>query len=64
MKKLSFESMFSIMKEIYQKFNNLNNLKTRTKDNEKRKQKVLTNVADIYNELYYVYKSKCSKKNR
>ena len=60
-KKLSFESMFSITKEIHQKFNNLSNLKTRTKDNEKRKQKVLANVADIYNELYYVYKSKCNK---
>ena len=53
--------MFSITKEIHQKFNNLSNLKTRTKDNEKRKQKVLANVADIYNELYYVYKSKCNK---
>ena len=42
--------MFSLMKEINQKFNKLNNPKTRTKDNEKRKQKVLTNVADIYNE--------------
>ena len=60
-KKLSFESMFSIMKEIHQKFNNLSNLKTRTKDNEKRKQKVLANVADIYNELHYVYKSKYNK---
>ena len=60
-KKLSFESMFSITKEIHQKFNNLSNLKTRTKDNEKRKQKVLANVADIYNELYYVYKSKYNK---
>ena len=60
-KKLSFESMFSIMKEIHQNFDKLNNLKTRTEDNEKRKQKVLTNVADIYNELYYVYKSKYNK---
>ena len=61
-KKLSFESMFSIMKEIHQNFDKLNNLKTRTEDNGKRKQKVLTNVADIYNELYYVYKSKYNKK--
>ena len=60
-KKLSFESMFSIMKEIHQKFNNLSYLKTRTKYNEKRKEKVLANVADIYNELYYVYKSKYKK---
>ena len=40
--------MFDIMKEYHEKFNKLNNLKTRTKDNEKRKQEVLTSVADIY----------------
>ena len=35
------------MKEDHKKLNKLNNLKTRTKDNEKRKQEVLTNVGDI-----------------
>ena len=29
---------------------------------KKRKQEVLTNVGDIYNKLYDVYKSKYSKK--
>ena len=53
--------MFSVKKEYHKKFNNLNKLKTRKKDNEKRKQEVLTNVGDIYNELYDVYKSKYSK---
>ena len=57
-KKLSLDSMFSIMKEYHKKFNKLNNLKTRTKDNEKQKQEVLTNVGDIYNELHDIYKSK------
>ena len=61
-KKLSLGSMFNIMKEYYEKFNKLNNLKARTKDNEKRKQEVLTNVSNIYNELYYIYKSKYNKK--
>ena len=56
--------MFNIMKEYHEKFNKLNNLKTRTKDSEKRKQEVLTNVGGIYNELYYIYKSKYKKKNR
>ena len=56
--------MFSIMEDSHKKFNSLNKLKTRTKDNEKRKQEVLTNVGDIYNELYDIYKSKYSKKNR
>ena len=63
-KKLSLDSMFSIMKEYHKKFNKLNNLKTRTKDNEKRKQEVLTNVGGIYNRLYYIYKNKYNKKNK
>ena len=61
-KKLSLDSMFSIMKEYHKQFNSLNKLKTRAKDNEKRKQEVLTNVGDIYNELYDIYKSKYNKK--
>ena len=50
------------MKEYHEKFNKLNNLKTRTKDNEKRKQEVLISVGDIYNQLYYICKNKCNKK--
>ena len=61
-KKLSLDSMFNLMKEYHKKFNKLNNLKTRTKNNEKRKQEVLTNVGDIYNEFYDIYKSKYNKK--
>ena len=56
--------MFSIMKEHHKKFSSLNKLKTRTKDNKKRKEEVLNNVGDIYNELYDIYKSKYNKKNR
>ena len=40
----------------------LNNFKTRTKDNEKRKQEVLISVGDIYNQLYYICKNKYNKK--
>ena len=54
--------MFDIMTEYLEKFNELNNLKTRKKDKEKRKQKVLTNVSGIYNQLYYIYKNKYNKK--
>ena len=50
------------MKKYHKKFNKLNNLKTRTKDNEKRKQEVLTNVGGIYNRLHYIYKNKYNKK--
>ena len=61
-KKLSLDSMFNLMKEYHKKFNNLNKLKTRTKDNEKRKEEVLNNVGDIYNKLYDIYKRKYNKK--
>ena len=60
--KKSLDSMFSIMKEYHKKINSLNKLKTRIKDNKKQKEEVLNNVADIYNELYDIYKSKCNKK--
>ena len=62
--KLSFDSMFNIMKDYHNNFNSLNNLKTQTKDNEKRKEEMLNNVGDIYSELYDIYKLKYSKKNR
>ena len=61
-KKLSLDSMFNLMKDYHKKFNSLNNLKTRRKDNEKRKKEVLNNVGDIYNELYDIYKRKYNKK--
>ena len=50
------------MKEYHQKFNKLNNLKTRIKYNEKRKREVLTNIDDVYNEFYYNYKNRYNKK--
>ena len=61
-KKLSLDSMFNLMKEHNKKFNSLNKFKPQKENNEKGKQEVLTNVGDIYNELYDVYKSKFSKK--
>ena len=61
-KKLSLDSMFNLMKEHHKKFDSLNKLKPQKENNEKRKQEVLTNVGDIYNELYDLYKSKYSKK--
>ena len=55
--------MFNLMKHHHKKINSLNKLKPQKVNNEKQKQEVLTNVGDIYNELYDVYKSKYSKKN-
>ena len=50
------------MKEYHKKFNKLNNLKPRTKDNKNKRLEVLIHVGDIYNEFYYIYKSKYNKK--
>ena len=63
-KKLSLDSTFSIIKDYHKKFNSLNKLKPQKENNKKRKQEVLTNVGDIYNELYDIYKSKYNKKNK
>ena len=63
-KKLSPDSMFTLMKECHKKFNSLNKLKPQKENNKKRKQEVLTNVGDIYNELYDIYKSKYKKKKK
>ena len=49
------------MKQYHKKLNSLNKLKPQKENNKKRKQEVLTNVGDIYNELYDIYKSKYSK---
>ena len=54
--------MFNLMKDYHKKFNSLNNLKIRRKDNEKRKKEVLNNVGDIYSELYDICKRKYNKK--
>ena len=53
--------MFNLMKEYHKKFNSLNKLKPQKENNKKRKQEVLTNVGDIYNELHDIYKSKYNK---
>ena len=52
------------MKEYHKKFNKLNNLKPRTNDNKNKRSEVLIHVGDIYNELYYIYKSKYNKKKQ
>ena len=54
--------MFSIMKDYHKKLNSINKLKPQKENNKKRKQEVLTNVGDIYNELYDIYKNKYNKK--
>ena len=60
--KLSFDSMFNLMKEHHEKFTSLKNVVLQTEGNEQLKQEVLINAGDIYNELYEIYKNKYNKK--
>ena len=61
-KKLSFDSMFNLMKEYHDKFTSLKNLIPQTKNNEELKKEVLINAENLYNDLYYIYKYKYNKK--
>ena len=61
-KNLSLESMFIRMNMYHKKFTSLNNLTPRTENKKKLKEEVLINAGEIYNELYYIYKSKYNKK--
>ena len=61
LKKLPLDSMFNLIKEHHKKLNSLNNLKPRTKDNKVKRLEVLIYAGYIYNELYYIYKSKYNR---
>ena len=61
-KKLPLDSTSNLMKEHHKKFIKLTNLKPRTGHNKNKWLEVLIHVGNIYNELYYIYKSKYNKK--
>ena len=61
-KQLSLGSMFNLMQEYHKKFSSLIKFKPQKENDKKRKPEVLTDVDDIYNELYDIYKSKYNKK--
>ena len=48
--------MHKKMNEIPKKFTKFKDVNTRTKENEDLKAKVLDNVGDLFNDLYYIYK--------
>ena len=39
----------------------LKNVTPETDENKDQQEKVLNNVGDLFNELYYIYKDKCSE---
>ena len=57
-KKLSLDSMYSLMREYHKKVTSLKNLVLRTQNNKELKKEILNNAGDYYNELYYIYKNK------
>ena len=50
--------MHKKLNDFHKKFTKLKNVSPQTKTNENLKEKVLDNVGDLFNELYYIYKDK------
>ena len=58
LKKLSLDSTFKKLNDFKKRFNKLKTVDPQTNENKVLKTKVLDNVGDLFNELYYVYKDK------
>ena len=46
------------LNDFHKKFTELKKFPSQTKENEDLKEKVLDNVGDLFNELYYIYKER------
>ena len=57
-KELSLDSMYKKMNELKKRFNKLKAVDPQTDENKILNSKVLDNVGDLFNELYYSYKDK------
>ena len=60
-KELSLDSMHKNLKNFHKKFTNLKNVTPRKEVNKNLKEKVLEDVGDLFNELYYIYKDQYNK---
>ena len=60
-KELSLDSMYKKLNDFNKRFNKLKTVDPLTDENKVLKPKVLDNVGDYFNELYYFYKDKCSE---
>ena len=47
--------------DFRKRFNRLKTVKPKTDENKNQQEKVLDDVGDLFNELYYVYKDKYSE---
>ena len=57
-KELSLDSMYKKLNDFKKRFNKLKTVDPQTNENKVLKPKVLDNVGDLFNELYYIYKDK------
>ena len=57
-KELSLDSMYKKLNDFKKRFNKLKTVDPQTNENKVLKLKVLLNVGDLFNELYYIYKDK------
>ena len=57
-KELSLDSMFKKLNDFKKRFNKLKTVDPQTNENKALRPKVLDNVGDLFNELYYIYKDK------
>ena len=55
--------MFKKLNDLKKRFNKLNTVNQQTDENKALKPKVLGNVGDLFNELYYIYKGKYNEEN-
>ena len=58
---LSLDSMYKRLNDFKKIFNRLKTVNPQTHTNELLKQKVLDDIGDLFNELYYIYKDKYSE---
>ena len=58
---LSIDSMYERLNDLKKRFNKLKYVNPQTDENKVLKEKVFNNAGDLFNELYYIYKDKCSE---
>ena len=58
---LSLNSMYKNLNKFNDEITSLNNINPQKKNTKELRNKVLSNVRDLYNELYYIHKDKYNK---
>ena len=57
-KELSFDTKYKRLNDFQKRFNMLKNVTPQTDKNKNLQEKVLNDIGDLFNELYYIYKDK------